>query len=245
MLINFIKRGSYGYLREDRVGIYGFISNNNLALRRRAIVDAGGYDDALRIAEDYDICQRVGRAGWLLYFCPEVCCYHRARKSLQGLLRQWWNYGRHFAPRYRQYYPGRAIVSVTIPTWRDYDNPEPIRRDVAVRDGWRRWPVSVFVHVSPFVVMHLAAVAWVVAVLCGSPSLVAATSVVAVASLLAYARADFAHLGRDGLRKALGLFAIRFAVNSAFVWGGLVGGVKSGAFYLFPPIQERIGARVG
>ena len=62
------------------------------------------------------------------------------------------------------------------------------------------------------------------------------------ALLLGYARTDFKNFRRDGWRKALGLFVIRFAVNSAFVWGGLLGGSRSGAFYIFPPIQMRVGA---
>ena len=32
---------------------------------------------------------------------------------------------------------------------------------------------------------------------------------------------------------------IRFAVNSAFVWGGLLGSLKCGAFYIFPTIHTR------
>ena len=242
MLISFIKRGTYGYLREDRVGIYGFISNNNLSLRRQAIVDAGGYDDALHVAEDYDVCQRVGRAGWLLYFCPEVCCYHRARKTFRSLLRQWWRYGLHLAPGYRRHYPGRAIVSFAIPKWQDHDNPEPIRRGLPEGAGRRRLPFSLFVHVSPFVLMHAAAAALLLAMYWRSLSLATAVAILSAAFLFGYARSDFANVRRDGWRKAMGLFAIRFGVNSAFVWGGMLGGIKCGALYLFPPISLRVGA---
>jgi Glycosyl transferase family group 2 len=240
MLINFIKKGIYGYLREDRVGIYSFISNNNLSLRRQAIVEAGGYDDALRIAEDYDVCQRLGRAGWLLYFCPEVSGDHRARKKFRGLLKQWWNYGLHLAPGFRRYYPGRAIVSLAIPAWQDDDNPEPIRRALPVRYGRLRQLVSVFVHVSPFVMVHAAGAALLIAIVYGNQSITWTMAMVFAALLLGYARPDFKNRRRDGWRKALGLFVIRFAVNSAFVWGGLLGGIKCGALCIFPPIHTRV-----
>lgn len=242
MLISFLKRGTYGYLREDRVGIYGFISNNNLALRRQAVVEARGYDDALHVAEDYDVCQRVGRAGWLLYFCPEVCCYHRARKSFRSLLKQWWRYGLHLAPGYRRHYPGRAIVSFAAPRWQDHDNPEPIRRGLPEGSAERRLPFSLFVHVSPFVLMHGAAAVLLLALRWRSPALAAAVAIVSAACVFGYARSDFANVRRDGWRKAMGLFAIRFGVNSAFVWGGMLGGIKCGALYLFPPISLRVGA---
>lgn len=242
MLINFIKKGTYGYLREDRVGIYNFISNNNLSLRRQAIVEAGGYDDSLRIAEDYDVCQRLGRAGWLLYFCPEVSSDHRARKNLRGLLKQWWNYGLHLAQGYRRHYPGRALVSLGSPKWQDYDNPEPIRRGLPVRYGRLRQSVSVFVHMSLFVMMHAAGAALLFAIVYGNRSLAWTMAMISTALLLGYARADFRNLRRDGWRKALGLFTIRFAVNSAFVWGGLLGGGRRGAFYIFPTIHTRVGA---
>ena len=243
MLISFIRDGTYGYVREDRIGLYAFLSNNNLAIRRKAIVEAKGYDDSLHIAEDYDVCQRLGRAGWLLYFCPEVACSHRARKSLLGLLSQWWNYGLHLASGYHRYHPGRTIITVTVPRWRDYDNPEPIRHDLAVRDARQRLPLSVFVHVSPFVIMHVAAVTWLVLAFVWSNSWMKwMTAVLSAALLVGYARVDIKYLRRDGLRKVIGLFAIRFAVNSAFVWGGLVGGLKCGALYVFPPIQVRVPA---
>ena len=246
MLINFIRDGAYGYLREDRVGIYSFISNNNLALRRKAIVDAGGYDESLHIAEDYDVCQRLVRAGWLLYFCPEVACSHRARRSLVGLLRQWWSYGFSLASGYHRYHTGRAIMTLAVPRWNDYDNPEPIRRDLAGRGTRRRLPVSVFVHVSSFVMLHAAAATWLtLALVWRNPSMNWMMAAIVTALLVGYARADIKHLRRDGLRRAVGLVAIRFAVNSAFVWGGFVGGLRCGALYVFPPIRIRVGSEEG
>jgi hypothetical protein len=238
MLINFLKKGTYGYLREDRVGIYSFISNNNLSLRRKAIVEAGGYDDALRIAEDYDVCQRLGGTGWLPYFCPEVSCDHRARKKVTALLKQWWNYGLHLALGYRRHHPGRVVVSLASPKWRNSDSPEPIRRGHPGRPGRRR-PVNVFVHVSLFVMMHVAGAALLVAIAYGNQPVTWTMAMIATALLLGYARTDFEDLRQDGLRKALGLFVIRFAVNSAFVWGGLLGSLKCGAFYIFPTIHTR------
>jgi hypothetical protein len=246
MLISFIKDNAYGYVREDRVGIYSFLSNNNLALRRKAVIDAGGYNDSLRIAEDYDLCQRLGRAEWLLYFCPNVACSHRARKSVHGLLRQWWNYGVHLADGYYRYHSGRAIMTLGSPRWEEHDNPEPIRGDLAASSGpRRRLPVSVFIHVSPFVMMQVAVVAWLVlALVWGNLWMDWAMAAVCALLVIAYARVDLRHLRRDGLRRAAGLVAIRFAVNSAFVWGGVVGSLKCGALYIFPPIQVRVTAEV-
>lgn len=239
MLINFIRKGSGGYLREDRVGIYSFISNNNLSLRRQAIGEAGGYDDSLRIAEDYDVCQRMGRAGWLLYVSAHVSCGHRARKNLGSLLKQWWNYGFHLAWGYRRYYPGRALVSLAIPKWQDYDSPEPIRSVLPGRPRRLRRSVSVFVHMSPFAMMHATGAALLIAGVCGNQSITWTMAIISTALLVGYAKPDFQNLRRDRWRKALGLFVIRFAVNSAFVWGGLLGGLRRGAFYIFPTIHVR------
>jgi hypothetical protein len=88
--------------------------------------------------------------------------------------------------------------------------------------------------------IHAAGAALLIAIVYGNQSITWTMAMIFAALLLGYARPDFTNLRRDGCRKTLGLFVIRFAVNSAFVWGGLLGGSKCGALCIFPPIHTRV-----
>jgi hypothetical protein len=237
MLISFLKKGVYGYLRDDQLGIHGFVSNNNLAVRKAAALRAGGYDDALRIAEDFDLCQRVMATGGLLYFCPEVALEHRARPTVRALLRQWWNYGFHLARNHARHHPGRLLVALRAPRWDDREAAEPVRSTVEPRRGARGPTVLLFL--SPFAVLHAALLGAIVAGLAGADGAARVAGLVAAASALAYVRPDFRYLRADGLRTALGLCALRYAVNVTFVGAGLAGGLTRWSLYVLPPIAAR------
>ncbi len=238
MLISFIKKGVYGYLREDRLGIHGFVSNNNLAIRRKAALQVGGYREVLRIAEDYDVCQRVARAGWLLYFCPEISLGHRARASTRALLRQWWSYGFHLARNHARFHPGRVLLGARAPGWRDPEAAEPLRPPAAGRtDGFRP---TVLVYLSAFALLHLAAIVAALAWLAGPTPLAVAASLLLMPAAVVYAFPDFRYARADGVGTCLGLCALRFLVNLAFVGAGLLAGLTRGSVYVLPPIATRL-----
>jgi len=237
MLISFLKKGVYGYLRDDHLGIHGFVSNNNLAVRKSAAHDAGGYRDELRIAEDFDLCQRVAATGALLYFCPEVALEHRARPSVRALLRQWWSYGFHLARNHARYHPGRLLLASGAPRWDDRTAGEPVRSGTAT--GERRRGPTVLLYASPFALLHAAFVVTLVAALCGAGGIARGAGVVAGLAAIVYALPDFRHLAADGVRTALALCGLRWLVNVVFVGAGLAGGLTRGSLYILPPIATR------
>jgi len=238
MLISFLKKGVYGYLRDDQLGIHAFVSNNNLAVRRSVAERAGGYRDELRIAEDYDLCQRVAATGALLYFCPEVALEHRARPTVRALLRQWWNYGFHMARNHQRFHPRRVFLAWRPPRWEDRDTSEPVR---AGRRTAGAWGPTLFVYVSAFLVLHVAAAVALLALLVGADAVAPLAGVATFVAAVAYVLPDFRHLSRDGLRTALGLCALRYAVNLTFVGAGLAGGAGRASIYVLPAIATRIG----
>lgn len=239
MLISFLKKGVYGYLRDDHLGIHSFVSNNNLAVRKTFAARAGGYRDELRIAEDYDLCQRVAAAGGLLYFCPEVALEHRARGTTEALLRQWWSYGFHLARNHQRFHPGRLIVAVRPPRWEDREAGEPVRASRA-RESASRAPTAL-VFVSPFVLLHVLAAAWIVCWLAGADVLATVAGVATSLAAVVYVAPDLRHVLHDGLRASLGLCALRYLVNLTFVGAGIAGGLTCGSLYLLPPISARLG----
>lgn len=70
-----------------------FFPNCNLAVRRAALEQAGGYDISMTAGEDADICRRIAISGWYLFYEPEAIVVHESRRTIPDLLRQWWTYG--------------------------------------------------------------------------------------------------------------------------------------------------------
>jgi O-antigen biosynthesis protein len=67
----------------------------NMAFRRAALVEIGGFDPQFHIAgDDVDICWRLRDAGWTLGFSPGAMVWHRRRSSIRAFLQQQRQYGR-------------------------------------------------------------------------------------------------------------------------------------------------------
>jgi GT2 family glycosyltransferase len=67
----------------------------NMAFRRAALEQVGGFDPRFRVAgDDVDLCWRIQDAGGTLGFSPAALVWHRARRSVRAYLRQQSGYGR-------------------------------------------------------------------------------------------------------------------------------------------------------
>jgi succinoglycan biosynthesis protein ExoA len=62
--------------------------------RRQEIERAGGYDETMLIAEDWELNYRIRAAGGLIWFTPDLKVTYRPRASLRALARQQFRYGR-------------------------------------------------------------------------------------------------------------------------------------------------------
>jgi succinoglycan biosynthesis protein ExoA len=61
--------------------------------RREALVEVGGYDETLLRGEDYELNQRLRRAGHEVWFVPEVEVTYWPRDAWRPLVRQMWATG--------------------------------------------------------------------------------------------------------------------------------------------------------
>jgi O-antigen biosynthesis protein len=67
----------------------------NMAFRRTALREVGGFDPRFRCAgDDVDICWRLQDRGWHLGFCPAAQVWHHRRNSVRTYWRQQCGYGR-------------------------------------------------------------------------------------------------------------------------------------------------------
>jgi glycosyltransferase involved in cell wall biosynthesis len=62
--------------------------------RREAIEQAGGYDETMMVAEDWELNYRIRAGGGLIWFTPELRVTYRPRANLRALARQHFRYGR-------------------------------------------------------------------------------------------------------------------------------------------------------
>ena len=78
-------------------GIFG--AGCNMAFRRSALLELGGFDEALDTGKplpgggDLDIFYRVVRAGYPLVYEPRYLIYHQHRRELKQLQHQYWTWG--------------------------------------------------------------------------------------------------------------------------------------------------------
>ena len=65
-----------------------YAQSANLAVRRDAFVQVGGFEEHARAGEDADLCFRLAAAGWGLESRPRAVVRHRARDTLGAALAQ-------------------------------------------------------------------------------------------------------------------------------------------------------------
>lgn len=90
--------------------------------RREALERVGGFDERLIRNQDYELNHRLRRAGFRVYFHPDLQVRYQPRHTLSGLWRQYFDYGawkRHVLRRHpssvrlRQILPPVFVLSLT------------------------------------------------------------------------------------------------------------------------------------
>ena len=82
----------------------GFVPSAALIVRRAAL-ERGGFDGALRLGEDVDLVWRLAEAGWLIRYDPSVTVRHGTRTRLGSWLQRKKEYGSS-APALEDRHPG-------------------------------------------------------------------------------------------------------------------------------------------
>jgi mycofactocin glycosyltransferase len=84
-------------------------------VRRQAVLDVGGFDEALWLAEDVDLVWRLTMAGWTVRYEPACRVHHEHRKRLGPLLARRAAYG-YSAGALSRRHPGK-VVPVQLSVW--------------------------------------------------------------------------------------------------------------------------------
>ena len=101
--------------REALVGpgrVVAYVPTATLLVRRQALDQVHGLDEALRFGEDVDLIWRLIRQGWRVRYEPAARVVHPERDDLRGWLQQRYQYGLSAAPlRFRH---GPAVAPIAI-----------------------------------------------------------------------------------------------------------------------------------
>jgi cellulose synthase/poly-beta-1,6-N-acetylglucosamine synthase-like glycosyltransferase len=194
-----------GYLPKATQGFFNpFFATANVAFRREALRETGGFDPNCQTGEDVDISIRVSRAGWELWYEPEAVVNHQDPHTFRQLLRQWFGYGlghayvykKHLGrPRLQAYWPGDSKSADSRPYGARCVLDLP-------------FPIGLIAHSTVFAIV---------------------ASAVALAAGLNYASIRF------DLRRplySLAMLGLRYAGDTAFVTGALLGGLRERALFL-------------
>lgn len=67
----------------------------NFLIEKKAFLAVGGFDNAYWPGEDTKLCLDLVKAGYTIWYCPDVVVFHHRRPNLLRHLAQVGNYGRH------------------------------------------------------------------------------------------------------------------------------------------------------
>jgi mycofactocin system glycosyltransferase len=92
--------------------VVAYVPTAALVVRRQALAELGGFDEALRFGEDVDLVWRLVRTGWQVRYEPAARVVHPSRADLAGWLEQRYQYGRSTGPLGVRH--GRAVAPLGI-----------------------------------------------------------------------------------------------------------------------------------
>jgi cellulose synthase/poly-beta-1,6-N-acetylglucosamine synthase-like glycosyltransferase len=216
-----------GYLpRPEAPALSPFFPNCNLAVRRSALDQAGGYDQAMTAGEDADLCRRVAAAGWELFYQPKAIVKHEPRPDVLGVLRQWWNYGYGGSVHFHKARRRRFEV---YGTWEARPRIHRHRPLLALD----RFPFVGMIFLTYFPMLLLLLLAAGVAAAVGA-HLVA--GVLALAALVAFGWVVVRRTPGQGLAARLGHALLIVLVNTTCCAGCLASSLRRGKLFLYPGI---------
>jgi cellulose synthase/poly-beta-1,6-N-acetylglucosamine synthase-like glycosyltransferase len=214
-----------GYLPKATQGFFNpFFATANVAFRREALRQTGGFDPNCQTGEDVELSVRISRAGWELWHEPQAVVNHQDPRTFQHLLRQWFGYGFGDAYIYKKHV-GRPRLQLYWPGGKAGD-PRPYGARCVLD---LPFPFYGVVFLSGYHLFHLALLILVISALAHLTVASVAAGVVALAAGLNYVTIRF-----DWRRplNSLAMLALRYSADTAFVTGALLGGLRERALFL-------------
>ncbi len=211
-----------GYLKREKYSLVSpFFAGANVAFRRQALDQVGSYDENCKSGEDQDMCFRMAKAGWELYFEPKAVVRHKNRMVLRAFIHQWFNYGFHHPYLFKKH--DSKVMRVYRPSTRR-------EKGVIYESLFSiKFPLPILIFLTSFLAMHIFLTLAIVFAAIGLyiPAIICGVATLAIAAF--YFKAD---INWKNILQAGVFIFLRYTANLALLWGGFIGGVKLGMLYI-------------
>ena len=109
----------------------------NMAARRDAMLEPGGFNEALYPNEENALMDELQKRGGKLLYDPEMVVFRRPRRSFKAFCRMLMTYGRGRAEQFREYPTAGSLPNFVPPLFFLYLLTLPVAWSVVLIAGWR------------------------------------------------------------------------------------------------------------
>ncbi|MFA5275529.1 MAG: glycosyltransferase family 2 protein [Candidatus Omnitrophota bacterium] len=229
--ISLNKGSGKGYVRKEdhSVMVHPLFPTANAAIRKAALDEVGFFDTVCKTSgEDLDLCIRVGKTKWELFFEPNAIVEHKHRTTLAGLLKQWYGYGNYHPHVFKKHTPKCLEI---------------IYHDRKSTRGWSTlritklfglpFPLRILIFVTPFHILNAFLMLALLGIIIKSYwLLIAALGGWFAAWLFFSGKAFFKNLILERNGRWVTYSLIRYILNWAYVLGAFFAGLRIGMISL-------------
>ncbi len=124
---------SYRYRRLPKT--LGRVATMNLLLKKKVVLEVGGFDETLPTQYDTDLGARLVKAGYRIAFDSDAICYHFHRATLRDFFKQQFKYGEN--------------------TWKLYLKHPQLAKGDRITDWWMNIQPILYVFAAAFLIISV------------------------------------------------------------------------------------------
>ncbi|MDD5155983.1 MAG: glycosyltransferase family 2 protein [Candidatus Omnitrophica bacterium] len=228
MITNILLKKGYlkGYLpKADSAMIQPMFPAANVAIRKAALDEVGLFDTVCKTSgEDLDLCIRMAKTKWELFFEPRAIVRHKHRTTLLGLLKQWYGYGRYHAYIFKKHSPKCIQIH-----YRSEESPASWGSIRISKIFGLTFPFRILVFVTPFHILNICLLLALSAIIIKSHWLLTVALAAWFAGWLYFSgRPFFQNVIIKRNSRWIIYSMLRYILNWAYVLGAFLAGIRIG-----------------
>lgn len=226
MITNILLTKGYekGYLpKVDSAMIQPTFATANLAIRKEALDEIGPFDINCKTGEDVDLCIRLAKTKWEIFFEPRAIIKHKHRTTLIGLLKQWYGYGKYHPYVFKKHTP--KCIQIYYPSSKSIDWFSV--RFLTIFG--LPFPLYILVFVTEFHLFNIFSISIIFSIIMKLHWLL----MVSLIGWLYFGKKYFfSNFSFRKIKRWIIYSIVRYIVNWAYVIGAFLGGLKIGVIYI-------------